>query len=83
MKRFYNIDMDESDWCTNQTSDNVASNLKLTRLLGIDHICCNNHLLSNEVKLWLKNTADESNGPGYVCGHVHETMVSIKNSNKS
>ena len=53
MKRFYNIDMDESDWCTNQTSDNVSSNLKLARFLGINSICCNNHLLSNEVKLRL------------------------------
>ena len=33
--------------------------------------------------MWLKETAGTINGPGYVCDKVHETMISVKNSNKN
>ena len=82
-KRFYNMDLDEKDWITNQTADNVSSNKKLARLLKIAHVSCESHLLNNEVKLWLKETAGTINGPGYVCDKVHETMIAVKNSNKN
>jgi hypothetical protein len=49
-------DMDTSKWITNQTADSASVNLKLAKLMKIPHVNCENHLLNNEVKLWLANS---------------------------
>ena len=81
MKQFYHIDIEE--WLTCQTADNVSSNKKLARLLGVPHVSCESHLLNNEVKKFVKDTADDDDGAGFVVGKIHETMVSVKGSNKN
>jgi hypothetical protein len=62
-------------WITNQTVDSASVNLKLAKLLGIPHINCENHLLNNKLKLWMKDTTTNDNeitlvtrnfGPGTV-----------------
>ena len=74
-------------WLTNQTADSASVNLALALLLGIPHINCENHLLANEVKLWLKSSTlpgDEIDerarvfGPGTVCKFIHNLMNKLK-----
>ena len=89
---FYDIE-DPENWITNQTADSASVNLKLAKLLGVAHINCENHLLNNEVKLWLKNsTAHDDDilgmmrnfGPGTVCKIIHNTMLDLKtNKNRA
>jgi hypothetical protein len=57
--------------------------------MNISHMNCENHLLNNEVKLWLANSPVEENndnsrcfGPGTVVKYVHKTMLDLK-TNKS
>ena len=38
---------------------------------------------TNEVKAFVKATADDDDGAGFVVGKIHETMVSVKGSNKN
>jgi hypothetical protein len=82
-------DMDTAKWITNQTADSASVNLKLAKLMNIPHVNCENHLLNNEVKLWLANSTVEENndnarsfGPGTVVGYIHRTMLDLK-TNKS
>jgi hypothetical protein len=39
--------------------DSASVNILLSKILGIPHINCENHLLNNEVKLWLRNSTAE------------------------
>ncbi len=64
-------DMNTAKWITNQTADSASVNLKLAKLMNFPHVNCENHLLNNEVKLWLTNSTVEENdvnarsfGPG-------------------
>jgi len=92
LMNFYDIE-DPENWITNQTADSASVNLKLAKLLGVAHINCENHLLNNEVKLWLKNsTAHDDDilgmmrnfGPGTVCKIIHNTMLDLKtNKNRA
>ena len=82
-------DMDTAKWITYQTADSASVNLKLAKLMNIPHVNCENHLLNNEVKLWLANSTVEENndnartfGPGTVIKYVHRTMLDLK-TNKS
>ena len=80
-------------WLTNQTADSASVNLALALLLGIPHINCENHLLANEVKLWLKSSTlpdDEIDerarvfGPGTACKFIHNIMNKLKtNKNRA
>ena len=89
---FYDIE-DPENWITNQTADSASVNLKLAKLLGVAHINCKNHLLNNEVKLWLKNsTAHDDDilgmmrnfGSGTVCKIIHNTLLDLKtNKNRA
>ena len=89
---FYDIEEPE-DWITNQTADSASVNIKLAKLLGVAHINCENHLLNNEVKLWLMgSTANEDDiprmmrnfVPGTVCKIIHNTMLDLKtNKNRA
>ncbi len=83
---FYDIE-DPTKWITNQMANSASVNLKLAKLLGISHISCQNHLLNNELKLWLKDTKtdDDNNalvmhnfGPGTVCKIIHNTTLDLK-----
>ena len=68
-------------------------NLKLVKLLGVPHINCENHLLNNELKLWMKATTTNDNdiatvtrnfGPGTVCKIIHKTMLDLRtNKNRA
>jgi len=78
-------DMDTAKWITNQTADSASVNLKLAKLMNIPHVNCENHLLNNEVKLWLTNSTVEENndnartfGPGTVIEYVHRTILDLK-----
>jgi hypothetical protein len=64
-------------------------NLLLAKLLKTPHVNCENHLLNNELKMWMKNSTlpdDEidrsgrSFGPGTVRKLIHECMVDLKNN---
>jgi hypothetical protein len=84
---YYGIDI--AKWITNQTADSASVNILLAKLLGIPHENCENHLLNNEVKLWLTNSTIEENGenarsfgPGTVVKYIHKTMLDLK-TNKS
>jgi hypothetical protein len=87
LTNYYN--MDTAKWITNQTADSASVNLKLAKLMNIPHVNCENHLLNNEVKLWLAHSTVEENddnarsfGPGTVVKYVHRTMLDLK-TNKS
>ncbi len=76
-----------SDFLTNQTSNSASVNLNLATIWGIPHINCENHLLNNEVKLWLRNSSVEdvghgarSFGAGTVYKVIHKCMVDPKNN---
>jgi hypothetical protein len=82
-------DMDTAKWITNQTADSASVNLKLAKLMNIPHVNCENHLLNNEVKLWLANSTIEENddnarsfGLSTVVKYIHRTMLDLK-ANKS
>ena len=84
---YYGIDI--AKWITNQTADGANVNILFAKLLGIPHVNCENHLLNNEVKLWLTNSTIEENddnarsfGPGTVVKYIHRTMLDLK-TNKS
>jgi len=91
LQNYYGID--PPCWLTNQTADSGSVNLSLTLLLGIPHINCENHLLANEVKLWLKSSTlpdDEIDdkaclfGPVTVCKLIHNLMNKLKtNKNRA
>ncbi len=81
--------MDTAKWITNQTADSASVNLKLTKLMNIPHVNCENHILNNEVKLWPAISTVEENddnahsfGPGTVFKYIHRIMLDLK-SNKS
>jgi hypothetical protein len=92
LTNFYGIEHPKK-WITNQTADSASVNLKLAKLLGVPHINCENHLLNNELKLWMKDTTIDDNdiatvkrnfGPGTVCKIIHKTMVDLKtNKNRA
>jgi hypothetical protein len=74
-------------WITNQTCNSASVNMLLSKILGIPHINCENHLLNNEVKLWLRNSTAEvvdrgahSFRAGTVCKVICECMVDLKNN---
>ena len=78
-------DIDKAKWITNQTADSASVNLKLAELMFIPHVNCENHLLNNEVKLWLANSTVEENDdnassfcPGTIVKYVHTTMLDLK-----
>ena len=77
---YYSINIDK--WLTNQTADSASVNTELAKLFGIPHVNYENHLLSNEVTLWLKETASAPTnnaryvGPGFVCAQIHESTLS-------
>ena len=48
LTKYYDVDMKK---VTNQTADSASVNRALAILLGIAHVNCENHLLSNETKL--------------------------------
>ena len=82
-------DIDPAVFLTNQTVGSASVNLLLAKLLNIPHINCENHLLNNELKMWMKNSTlpdDEidrsgcSFGPGTVCKLIHECMVDLTNN---
>ena len=82
-------DIDPAAFLTNQTADSASVNLLFAKLLNIPHVNCENHLLNNELKMWMKNSTlpdDEidrsgrSFGPGTVCKLIHECMVDLKNN---
>lgn len=75
LQRFYDIVIDNDYWVTNQTADNVSSNKPpCSKLLGINHVCCESHLLNSEVKLWHNDTSTATNAPGYVIDKIKDTM---------
>ena len=87
LRNYYEID--PATFLTNQTADSASVNLLLAKLLKIPHVNCENHLLNNELKMWMKNSTlpdDEidrsgrSFGPGTVCKLIHECMVDLKNN---
>jgi hypothetical protein len=91
LESFYGISV--AEFVTNQTADSASVNLSLAKKLKIAHVNCENHLLNNELKLWLKNSAvyvDDVNlngrifGPWTVCNVIHKCMVDLKtNKNRS
>ena len=91
LESFYGISV--AEFVTNQTADSASVNLSLAKKLKIAHVNCENHLLNNELKLWLKDSAvdvDDVNpngrtfGPGTVCNVIHKCMVDLKtNKNRS
>ncbi len=83
LTNYYN--MDTAKWITNQTADSASVNLKLAKLMNIPHVDCENHLLNNEVILWLANSTVEENddnahtfGPGTVVKYANRTMLDLK-----
>ena len=88
LTEYYDVDMNK---VTNQTADSASVNTALAILLGIAHVNCENHLLSNETKLWMTNTTDETishttrtYGPGSVLLLIHQLMISLKtNKNRA
>ena len=92
LSNFYGIEYPKK-WITNQTADSASVNLKLAKLLGVPHINCENHLLNNKLKLWMKDTTTNDDdiatvtrnfGPGTVCKIIHKTMLDLKtNKNRA
>ena len=68
-----------SDWTICQTADNVSTNKKVAKLLGIPHIPCSNHLLNSETQYMISNAPVLAN----VLDSIHETMVGVKGSIKN
>jgi hypothetical protein len=91
LSNYYEID--PALWLTNQTADSASVNLALAVLLGIPHVNFENHLLANEVKLWLNSFTlpdyeiDEQAcvfGSGTVCKLIHNLMNKLKtNKNRA
>ena len=86
LSNFYGIEYPKN-WITNQTADSASVNLKLAKLLGVPHIICENHLLNNKLKLWMKATTTNDNdiatvtrnfGPGTVWKIIHKDYVGSK-----
>ena len=55
-------------------------NLKAARLLGLPHIPCNNHLLNNEINLWIKNSQLIKSTLDKVKDYMAKVKKSLKNS---
>ena len=55
-------------------------NLKAARLLGLPHIPCNNHLLNNEINLWIKNSQHIKSTLDKVKDYMTKVKKSLKNS---
>ena len=79
-------EIDPAAFLTNQTADSASVNLIFAKLLKIPHINCENHLLNNELKMWMKNytlpddeieCSGRSFGPRTVCKLMHECMVNL------
>ena len=85
MEVFYDITFNnpQKNWTTNQSADNVSTNKKIAKILGIKHAGCENHLLNSGTKEWHNRTAKESYGPGKVVDEIHETMKSCKTNKNS
>lgn len=72
-------DIDVKVWAVCAIADNTSTNHKLSRILGLKHIPCNNHLLHLDVKDWIKDDNDLK----IVVDSVHQTMVEAKGSLKN
>ena len=54
--------------------------LKAARLLGLPHIPCNNHLLNNEINLWIKTSQPIKSTLDKVKDYMSKVKKSLKNS---
>ena len=62
-----------------------CEHVTLSKILGIPHINCENHLLNNEVKMWLRNSTvvvvdygARFFGARTACKVIHECIVDRK-----
>jgi hypothetical protein len=60
-------------------ADNTSVNVRLSRLQGMPHVGCKNHLLAVD----FNDTIKENDGLGAMFEHVNATMVAVKNSLKN
>ena len=66
-------------YCCLQVADSCNTNLKAAKLLKIPHIPCHNHLLHNEVNMWVSQNDTIRN----TVASVEHTMKKVRQSNKN
>ena len=74
---FYEVDV--NDWVKTVIADNAQVNIKLSKLLKVPHISCQNHLLA----LDLKDSVAADQELNSLMDSVCDGMISIKNSLKN
>ena len=62
------------EWLINQTADNAAVNIKVSKILGIPHVACKSRCLNLEINLMCRDVTDLNN----CIKSVHQMMAQCK-----